>query len=175
MYMLRLTSDVAEAEDQQRPQQSDGDNTSEQIKSMRQELLDLRMLLNVKTHELRDAQTNHPTNDATSLADVRRMVERLNAESFQLSASLADRFTFLDSHHKSKAAVGLRKRISPRLVGLLQAVRHDTDPHCVQMILQSCISSFAADCSERWFSNPTDPRNILLQSLYEKIRMTGEF
>lgn len=174
----RLTVEAEETgsnhEDEQDPQKSDCDVMAEQIRSMRQELLDLRTLLSTRTRELRDAQTNRPVIDATSLADVRRMVERLNAESFQLSASLADTFTFLASHKDHDSARELRKKISPRLVGLLQAARHDTDPFCVQMILQSYISSAAAECSTRWFFDPLDTHNTLLQSLYGNVQSHGK-
>lgn len=62
--------------------------TSRELKRLRTSFDQLESLLDTRTAELRDAQAYLTKSDTVSDADVRRMVEDLNAQIYQLSASI---------------------------------------------------------------------------------------
>ena len=147
--------------------------------ALRKELESTKKLLQIRSNELRGVQAFLDTADKTSMADVRRTVGRLNAETFQLAATLADSFTFSpgssarELQEETQAGDRLRKALGPKMLELLRAVQHDEDPHCVQLALQACLASYAKRLSTRWSAGAEEGIGFV-QSVYEKIWESGE-
>lgn len=147
-----------------------------EVEALRSELKNAKNLLQTRNDELLGVQSFLSTADKTSFTDVRRAVERLNAEVFQLAATLADSFTFSSAREtqgKIQAGHRLKEVLGPRMLGLLKAVKHDEDPYCVQLALQACLASHAARLSTQWSASDQKEINFM-QSVYEKIRESGE-
>ncbi|EKM53452.1 uncharacterized protein PHACADRAFT_30457 [Phanerochaete carnosa HHB-10118-sp] len=146
-----------------------------ELEALRKELEEIKDLLRIRSDELRGIQSFLDTTDKTSLADVRRTVERLNAESFQLAATLANscQYSPRDRAHSHKeetrARLKLESVLGKRMLGMLRVVKHCEDPHCVQLALQACLASHAARLSTQWHTNVTEDTRVL-QTVYDKIR-----
>lgn len=161
----------------------DAAQAQRELAALRKDLADTKALLLVRSDELRGVQAYVSTADKMSVAEVRRIVERLNAQTFQVAAALADNFRYrsddkgLDKQRvqEEREALGaVRGMLGGRLVGILRAVRHDVDPYCVQVALQACLSVCVAEMSSQWGGPPGDDGAKNMSSIYKKIRAAGE-
>jgi hypothetical protein len=159
----------------------------QELEQLRKERESLQELLKVRTEELQGIQTFVDTSDKTSIEDVRRMVEQLNAELFQLAASIADSCQYSQNFQvTSNAKDGardrtnlrfdpfLRQTLGPRMVGILMAARHDKNPYCVQLALQACLAAWVAKLSADW-SLAGGEKLQFMRAVYDKIKELGEF
>ncbi|OBZ69558.1 hypothetical protein A0H81_10515 [Grifola frondosa] len=118
----------------------------------RSERDDAVALLNTRTAELRAAQVFLMKTDGFSDADVRRMVENINAEIFQTAALISDDFA-ADSKVISHSFVtqNAYERVSPNMKPMVDALRSSSDPDLLlQISLQGCMSLFAKELMDCW-------------------------
>lgn len=95
-----------------------------ELEALRKELDSTKDLLRIRSEELRGIQAFLNTADKVPLAEILRTVEKLNAEIFQLSAVLADSFTYAseipvgESKEENRAWFRLRDAGSACIAGL---------------------------------------------------------
>lgn len=148
--------------------------------ALRNEYESTKELLNIRSEELRGVQAFVETGNATSLADVQRVVGHLNAETFQLAASLADSVEYKPSgigrepSNKGQRAAReiVRDILGPRFIGLLRVVRNDKDPYSVQLALQCVLSDYVTKLSSAWYLECNAAQKEFMQ-IYEKMKGSG--
>jgi hypothetical protein len=133
-------------------------------------------LLEIRTTELKGAQTFLTTADSLSGAEVTSMVEGLNSEILQTAAFIADEFEFeavkpsptgeLEAHERVKKFIGVN------ILHLLTSKRHFEDPMLIQIAVQSCLARYANDMIETWCFNMIPQESLV--KVYERMRQSGE-
>ena len=138
---------------------------------------DTKSLLDVRTAKLRDAQAYMFKDDVISHSDVQRMVEGLNAQSFQLAALVTDSCTFMDVRPSDTDLRASYERVE-RLIGgaacnLLLSTSHVEDPIWVQMCLQATITTFAHWTINAWDLRFDSGKNALLTHIHKRLLVNG--
>ena len=140
----------------------------------------MKELLRVRGDELQGLRAYLDTSDKVSMEDVRRMVEQLNAEIFQLSVSVASSCQY---HEDTSAMSGgvdgtqntacVKGVLGKRLFGILKGAKHNQDPYCVQIALQAYLTAYVANLSKDW-STSGGEQMCFVQTAYEKLKNSGE-
>ena len=159
---------------------SEQNETEREIARLRAELDRTRTLLKVRTEELRAAEVFLTRADAVSDADVRRMVEALNAEIFQTSAHIADtcRNHSDTSHPLSADAEEFLWNQTVSSVGRTLADALQLNLDCgnsvlIQIAVQACIAKFASEVVGIWALG-VDASGRLLFEVHKRITRRGE-
>lgn len=157
--------------------------TKRELEALRKENDSIKLLLKECSDELQSARAYMVTADKTSLADVLVAVDHLNAEILQTAASVADKWSYrTDDNEKDSvrereekdATDRLRGTIDRRLMGMLRNARHDEDPYCVQVALQSCLALHATGMSARWGTTLGENQGQYMQTVYGKLKESGQ-
>ena len=172
-----------ETEDTVRRQESEIRRLHEKLRRADDKNAQLERLLAERTADLKGAQAYLTTVDIYSGADVLKMVEGLNAEVFQLSASVAelvDEKTMTTSYVDvsrlppdfEKYQHSLRGRVGQELMDYLvqNRTRIRQDPLCLQLALQALLSWWIVFMTERFCGG--DAGKELLR-LYLRVRQSG--
>ncbi|PCH36690.1 hypothetical protein WOLCODRAFT_109047 [Wolfiporia cocos MD-104 SS10] len=126
-----------------------------QLNALRREHEQTLALLDVRTAELRDAQLYLTNTDSVSDAEVLALVEQLNAQIFQAAAQIATiDFDRVVQHPVQQVTEGAKERVTAlvggKLVELLQYVRHQDDPFCLQIALQASMVELVRSFAAAW-------------------------
>ncbi|PSR77986.1 hypothetical protein PHLCEN_2v7613 [Hermanssonia centrifuga] len=145
-----------------------------ELESVQSQQRDKDALLEIRTTELRDAQTLLDRTDVVSHAAAIRMVENLNSEIYQLAALIPDSVKFLKARRTetelARAAYrGAETSIGKELVGLLASLHHSDDPICVQIALQTLLTQSATHIITSWDVRLSDRENSLLERIHSEI------
>ncbi|KAH9933532.1 hypothetical protein B0H21DRAFT_813604 [Amylocystis lapponica] len=160
--------ELAKQHDTHRKQASALAEAERRAAALRSERDNANMLLKTRTEELRAAEVYLTKTDAVSDADVRRMVESLNAEIYQSAALIAD--TCQDQwRNPNDTPAEYPQAIYDRLVryaghGIIQLLRQAdgrVDSIQIQIALQCSISSYAHDLVTRWSLDPNENTDVL--------------
>lgn len=164
-------------------QQAAVEEMRRELGALRKEHEGTKALLAARSDELRSVQKFMNTADKASLSDVQGVVGHLNAEIFQLAASIADRWTYrVDNGKQDKARERVEReatnRLKPviggRLLGLLRVARHDKDPYCVQVALQAFLALWASEMSTQWGMVLGGEQGKYMQAVYDKLKHSGQ-
>ena len=140
----------------------------------------MEALLTVRSAELRDAQQYLGKVDAVSYADVKRMVETLNSQIFQLAAQVVDEFSFekkrsypmLEPVQESCKSIGTF--LGSKFVGVVSTSAHADDPMLVQVMLQAYLSKRVRLIIKEWDTDLHPSYSGLLSKLHKNILEHGE-
>ena len=139
-------------------------------------------LLHTRTAELKAAQAFLTTADKLSNVDVVNLVDALNAEILQVSALVADAFTFgpknggegdMNSEDVEEALARATETVGPRMVQLLMASEHNEDPILVQIAFQGGLCAYVQWIISSWYFESPDNEQ-LLRDVYTHIRDSGK-
>ena len=162
--------------DLQRAQQIEKED-KRTLTALRIQCNDISDILKVRTLELKDAQQYLSKTDTFSDADILRLVDNLNSQVFQISAQIADSLTFDRTRQPNPGpetpVMLLERSMGSATLELLQTVKHDDDPICVQIALQSCMIAVSGWLIEMWdfvHTAEEDP----FERLYGHIRKHGQ-
>ncbi|KAI0086045.1 hypothetical protein BDY19DRAFT_996232 [Irpex rosettiformis] len=133
-------------------------------------------LLEIRTAELRAAQASLGSPPSLSHGDIKRMVDHLNAEVFQMSALMADQFPFEDTRtslHTERCQLA-HDRISHMVgSGLAHAVRTcshgEDDSTLVQIMIQAYIVERIWWICRMWGFSVDPTHASMLDDLHYKI------
>lgn len=127
------------------------------LHSLRGEHTTMTTLLDVKTSELRAAESFLARVEGHSDADVMRRVQELNVHIFQVSAQIADFLPTLavrtpsstdnlDDQKKDEV-----ERLAGRtMIQLLSSRQYSGDSICIQMTLQACMATYLSMIVRAW-------------------------
>lgn len=150
-----------------------------ELQHLRTKCGNMESLLEVRSAELRDAQTYLTKADTISYADVQRMVEGLNGQMFQLAALVSDGHAFSDNRVNAadiQAAYEYTERwIGQPAANLLVSTSHEDDPVWVQMGLQAVAAMFASWTIEAWDIRFDVGKNTLLTDIHGSLFQGGEY
>ena len=161
-------------------QESAGKNRRE-LDAMRVKYEQTHELLQTRTAELKAAQAFLTTADKLSNVDVVNLVDALNAEILQISALVADAFTFgpknggrtMHSEEVEEALARATETVGPRMVQLLESSEHNEDPILVQIAFQGGLCAYVQWIISSWYFESPDDEG-LLRDVYTDIRNSGK-
>ncbi len=154
--------------------------TKRELEVCRRERRDIEALLQVRTAELRDAQQYLGKSDTASYADVKRMVEALNSQIFQMAAQVVDAFPFQESRPQvlSEQIASRRDIIStsvgPELARIVAISSHSVDPILVQVMIQAYLARRANDIIIAWGIDLRSSYDKLLRGIYGNLMTAGK-
>lgn len=164
-HTLRMMRDTAE-------------DNARQLTALRTAFADQEKLLNTRSAELRQAQAYLSTADRISHADVLGMVERLNADIYQLAASIADAFQYdspsVASSQLTAPVSGTERFVAQAVIELLGIMSRNSDSSFVQLALQTMLMNVAAYVVESWDVHSDATQNELLTRIYEAVLQNGK-
>ncbi|CAA7260335.1 unnamed protein product [Cyclocybe aegerita] len=141
-------------------------------------------LLEVRTAELKGAQAFLTKADQLSGADVIKLVEVLNADIMQISASMAEDLTIeekrfdsngkeLESDETREAFARTEEIVGARMAELLKSSEHHEDPILIQLAFQAGMTAYTHWIISSWcFENPDDEH--MLSEIYARVREAEE-
>lgn len=154
-----------------------------ELDAMRVKYEQSQELLQARTAELKAAQAFLTTADKLSNVDVVNLVDALNAEILQISAMVADAFTFgpksgegtmdSDSAEVEEALARATETVGPRMVQLLMSSEHHEDPILVQIAFQGGLCAYVQWIISSWYFESPDNEE-LLRNVYNHVRDSGE-
>ncbi len=154
--------------------------TTRVLKSSRLAQRELEQLLEVRTTELRDAQFSLGNPDTTSHSEVKRMVDHLNAEVFQLAALVTDQLSFeqqrssLHLECRQLAHERVSRVVGSALADPVRSYAHGDEPILVQIIVQAYLVQRIGCAVGAWSLFMTPTQSAILESLYQKIFAGGK-
>ncbi|GJE96030.1 hypothetical protein PsYK624_122230 [Phanerochaete sordida] len=144
-----------------------------ELKHVRTAKDQLEALFNTKTAELREAQAFLTKGDAVSDADVQRMVEKLNAEIYQLSASLTEAVVSwggpADGEHLRASYERVLELIGAPIVHYMRAAAADGDCIWIQLGLQALLVVYASWLASRWHPGLEPAQHDILARLHASL------
>ncbi|KAK2464375.1 hypothetical protein APHAL10511_003522 [Amanita phalloides] len=197
----RLTADVAVVQKQLQDARHEGGvtkrdlvavedrarQTRRELDVVREKYEQTQELLQTRTAELKAAQTFLTTADKLSNVDVVNMIDKLNADMLQVSALVADAFTFepknesdletIESAQVEEAIDRATETVGPRMVQLLMSSEHNEDPILVQIAFQGGMCAYVHWIISSWyFADPeTDNDNErVLWDVYHHMRISDD-
>ena len=154
-----------------------------ELDAMRVKYEQSQELLQTRTAELKAAQAFLTTADKLSNVDVVNLVDALNAEILQISAMVADAFTFgpknggeaVDSEPEEveEALARATETVGPRMVQLLMSSEHHEDPILVQIAFQGGLCAYVQWIVSSWYFESPDNEE-LLRNVYNHVRDSGK-
>ena len=154
--------------------------TTRELDACQRRRQEMEALLTVRSAELRDAQQYLGKVDAVSYADVKRMVEALNSQIFQLAAQVVDGFSFekTRSHPVPELVQACCKRVGEFLGSGLTCVvstsAHADDTMLVQTMIQAYLSRCISDAVGAWADNLRSSQSGMLSAIHENILKHGK-
>ena len=150
--------------------------------SLRKEYTQIMALLDDRTSELKGAQSFLTTADSFSGTEVLSTLQRLNAEVLQNTAFMAEfmieAFISEKTASKTEEQVAGAKRasgvIGRSIAHFLGAKKHDDDPILVQIAFQAYMAYVLQWISRAWMIGGDEAQNRFVDSIYEKVRDSGE-
>ncbi|KAI0668085.1 hypothetical protein C8Q78DRAFT_980555, partial [Trametes maxima] len=137
--------------------------------------VDLKALLDTRTVELKEAQAYLSKADDLSDGAVRRLLEHINSQAFQLSTTIAEHFQGSYGTQTNrvigKEAVARLERsriMSPRLPRILYSVDHKGDSTVAQIALQAVLVAVLYRLADPWRSG-VEKQGAFLHSVYEEM------
>ncbi|KAI0804774.1 hypothetical protein BC629DRAFT_1591006 [Irpex lacteus] len=149
--------------------------TKRELEVCRRERRDIEALLQVRTAELRDAQQYLGKSDTASYADVKRMVEALNSQIFQMAAQVVDTFPFEEARSQVLSTQLARRRdfvgtfVGLELARVVAISSHSVDPMLVQVIIQAYLVRRASDTINTWAIGIPSAHNKMLHEINGRI------
>ena len=159
------------------------------IRSLQHELTDtirevqeFKNLSDIRGKELLGAQIFLTKADLLTISDVKEMVNALNDEIFQASATLGDSLV----HHKyglakeekeaafAEASRTISEPLARALVIEAQKPEPEINPLLVQVVFEMYLVHFCSSMIESWFPGNRETSDFLT-TVYTEIRRTGEF
>jgi len=159
------------------------------IRSLQHELTDtirevqeFKNLSDIRGKELLGAQIFLTKADLLTISDVKEMVNALNDEIFQASATLGDSLV----HHKyglakeekeaafAEASRTISEPLARALVVEAQKPEPEINPLLVQVVFEMYLVHFCSRMVESWFPGNRETSDFL-SMIYNEIRQTGEF
>lgn len=154
------------------------EQTGRELKHVRTAKDQLESLLNTKTAELREAQAFLTKGDAVSDADVQRMVEKLNAEIYQLSASVTEAVASwgrpADGEHLRPAYERAVRSAGAPIVHYMRAAAADGDCIWIQLGLQALLAVYASWLASRWHPRLEPAQHDILARLHVSLFKNGK-
>ena len=146
------------------------------------ELQEYKNLSEIRGRKLIGAQVFLTKPDLLSISDVKDMVNTLNDENFQASASLGDALVHskyeLDKEEWAAAYAQVCRTVSEPLANALRKETQKPEPEVnlllVQVVLEMYLVHFCSSLIESWFPNTRETSDFL-STIYSEIRRTGEF
>lgn len=133
-------------------------------------------LLQTRTEELRGADAYLSKTDSVPEAQVRRMVEQLNAEIFQTSALIADNCAphlsqnvLQQGAHDQAAVQRIAGVIGDRMTSILRPTPRREEPVSIQLALQACLVVHTQRIIQQWGPGASETTNRSLQSAWKSL------
>ncbi|EKM51022.1 uncharacterized protein PHACADRAFT_103462 [Phanerochaete carnosa HHB-10118-sp] len=146
------------------------EETSRELEHVRTAHNNTKTLLATRTAELRDAQAYLTKTDAVSNADVQRMIEGLNAQIFQLSALVADSFTYSPRRPLvAKPRQNVGRWLGTPITDFIYSYPHSDDNIWVQLALQTASAAFASRSIGAWDLRFNAAQNRLLTEIHKHL------
>ena len=158
-----------------RSQLSDATRALDACRLQQQEMAHL---LDIRATELRDAQAALSEPDTISHGAVKRMVDQLNAEVYQMSALMSDHFPFGDRRpslhtERQPAYARICENVGVGIAHAVMTCSHADDSALVQVIIQAYVVERIWWAFQMW-SFTVNPGLINeLSDLHEKIFLAG--
>jgi len=152
-----------------------------ELTNMGRELQEYKTLSDIRGKELIGSQVFLTKADLVSISDLKDMVNTLNDEIFQASASLADSLI----HHKyglnpeefDTAFAGVCRTLGDFLARVLVKETKKSEPEInpllVQVVLEVILVHFCSAKIQSWFPDSGETHDFLT-SIYSEIRRTGQ-
>ncbi|KAF8629985.1 hypothetical protein AX15_003174 [Amanita polypyramis BW_CC] len=152
-----------------------------ELNAIREKHEQTQELLMARSAELKAAQTFLTTTDKLSNVDVAHLVDALNAEILQVSALIADAFTFgakngngvVESEEIDESLARATETVGPRMVHLLMSSEHNEDPILVQIAFQGGLCAYVQWIISSWYFESPDNEQ-LLRDVYYHIKDSEE-
>jgi hypothetical protein len=163
-------------EQQLQRQDRDAKLTLDQVQSQYSQT---QALLEVRTQELKGAQSFLTKADSLSGAEVTSMMEGLNSEILQTAAFIADSFEFskgktIAQQEHDAAYSRVTHYMGDGMSHILTSIQHSEDPMLVQIALQSCLAWCSKHFVETWCFGGDPQSHHLISSVYDRVRQSGE-
>lgn len=154
------------------------------LQRTRSEQKHLGELLEVRTNELKGAQTYLTKADQLSGAEVIKLVEELNGEIMQTAAIMAEELIVEEKHVNASgkeqdseetrvATARTEEIIGPRMTELLRISEHHDDSILIQIAFQTAMAAYTHWMISSWcFESPEDEN--MLSEIYARVREAGK-
>jgi predicted nucleic acid-binding Zn-ribbon protein len=174
--IARTKSHGQTLEQQLRRQDQDANMKQTELDQVQSQYSQTQALLEVRTQELKGAQSFLTKADSLSGAEVTSMVEGLNSEILQTAAFIADSFEFSKGGRQEQGAAYSRvtQVLGDDVSKILTSIQHSEDPMLVQIALQSWLVGCSKHLIETWYFERGLRSNQLLRSVYDRVRQSGE-
>ena len=157
------------------------EQTTRELGACQRRRQEMEALLTVRSAELRDAQQYLGKVDAVSYADVKRMVEAMNSQIFQLAAQVVDGFSFekTRSHPVPELVQACCKSVGESLgseyfANVVSTSAHADDSMLVQAMIQAYLAQRISNVIAAWASNLRSSQSVLLSKIHENILKHGK-
>lgn len=150
--------------------------------TLRKEYDQMTALLDVRTLELKGAQTFLTTADTFSGTEVLSTLQRLNAEVLQNTAFMAE--SMIEAYMSDKGASMTEEQIAGAkrasnvigrtIVHFLGTKKHTEDPVLVQIAFQAYLVHVLQWITKAWMIGGNESQNRFIDGIYERVCDTGK-
>ena len=149
-----------------------------ELRELRVALNDSRIMLDIRAGELLAARAYLYKADPVSHADILAMLQRLNSQIYQLSASISDAVSFDDlpvlAHTLQEQYERAQRSVGGGMTRLLTSLRHKENLAYVKMALQSAMSHFILRFLGIWNISINVGCHHMLESTYQRMMSSGK-